>query len=163
MFCLLIYTSLVLPSYAQFTRSTLLYTLHSFYLAIHTSLFLPYYTHYTRSALLYTLHSFYLAIHTHTSLAIHTCYTHLLYTLHSLCLAIHTMSACMRSFLASSSMTAFANAFLFLASACLTPSVITQYGPITMLEGSSFSSFSLSFKCRSISCFTSAAVCSWAS
>ena len=69
----------------------------------------------------------------------------------------HTISACLRSFLANSSITALANAFRFFANACLTPSVDIQYGPITMLDGKEFSSVSLSFKCRSISCFTSEA------
>ena len=76
---------------------------------------------------------------------------------------LHTMSACLRSFFASSSITAFASAFRFFASACLTPSVEIQYGPITMLDGREFSRVSLSWRCRSISCFTSAADLSWES
>lgn len=76
---------------------------------------------------------------------------------------LHTMSACLRSFFASNSITAFASAFRFFASACLTPSVDIQYGPITMLDGSEFSRVSLSCRCRSISCFTSAADLSWES
>lgn len=76
---------------------------------------------------------------------------------------LHTMSACLRSFFASSSITAFASAFRFFASACLTPSVEIQYGPITMLDGREFSRISLSWRCRSISCFTSAADLSWES
>ena len=53
------------------------------------------------------------------------------------------MSACLRSFLASNSITALASALHFFASACLTPSVEIQYGPITMLDGREFSKVSL--------------------
>lgn len=76
---------------------------------------------------------------------------------------LYTISACLRSFLANNSITAFASALRLFARACLTPSVDIQYGPITMLDGREFSRVSLSFKCLSISCFTSDAERSWES